>query len=168
MSKILGAIALTGLLLSILVHFSALLGIDVSLHFPYVWGLHIGIFVVFIPFVLMSRGTLGAKPRWTDIRQQFPGWAIALALCVWIYVIVNFVLFILFGGGGSPNVINGEYVLSNHGRVLSHLTETAYRRHVTNEVRGFSGHWLIFYLIPCLYFLCRRDQGLRGIRAAGE
>jgi hypothetical protein len=153
MSRIFGLFALLGFMLSLVAHIAALLGIDVADRFPYVWSLHIGIFAVFIPFVFSMHKTLGAKPKFADIKSNFPGWIVAIGLVIFIYAILNFILFVHNTEGGSPSIQDGRYVLSSHGKMIRELTEAEYHAFNANVVRGFSGHWMIFYFVPFAYFM---------------
>lgn len=157
MTHLLSLVALLGFLLSLAAHVAALLGIDVSAKVPLVWLLHVGIFVVFIPFVLLSRKVLGVKPTFAEVRKLFPGWVIALGVLIFTYAIINFLLlFILATQGGSPSIRDGKFILQDHGRLVRELTAVEYTSFKANEVRGFSGHWLAFYFIPFAYFMFRQ------------
>ena len=92
-----------------------------------VWGLHIGIFVVWIPTVLISMQTT----RYAN-RKDF--WKIALAGCpAWMrrgfyvlfgYAILNFIVFFATTANQSKQQTGDA---------------------PPSVVRGFSGHWMIFY-----------------------
>jgi hypothetical protein len=60
---------------------------------------------------------------------------------------VNFGLFIYLMHGGRPNIDHGAYVLSSHGRLIQSLTEADYWKYKALEIRGFSGHWMLFYSV---------------------
>jgi hypothetical protein len=121
----LAALALIGLALSILCHLAALSGSAGPLG-RFAWLLHIGVFVVWIPAVLIS----GRKAR-TVNRRDF--WKVALRACPrWMkytvygffgYAALNFIIFMAspasIGGGPDPMP--------------------------PAVVRGFSGHWMVFY-----------------------
>ena len=121
MTSLLALVACLGLLLSLTVHVAALLGFNVSEQVPLVWLLHVGIFIVFIPFVILSRKVLGSKPTFAQVRKLFPGWVVALGVLIFAYAIVNFVFFILATQGGSPSIRDGKFVLQNHGRLIREL-----------------------------------------------
>lgn len=154
----LGLLALTGLALSLAVHIAALLGIDVAAHVPWVWLLHVGVFAVFLPFVLLSRKSLPARPTAAELRSVFPGWVLAVGLTLFVYVGINFILFLRETEGGSTAVKQNQYVLESHGRFIRNLTPAEYTAFNANEIRGFSGHWLIFYFAPFAYFLLRKKS----------
>jgi len=153
MNRFLGFAALTGLVLSAIAHVCALAGIDVAERVPSVWLLHVGIFLVFFPFVFSSRKILGKRPSLADMRALVPGRVFAVGLAIFIYAIINFMLFAAATQGGNPAIEAGQYVLKNHGRLVRELSFAEYEGLRANELRGFSGHWLFFYFVPFAYFM---------------
>lgn len=156
MRRILAGIAFVGLVLSLAVHAGALLGFDASTKFPFVWGLHVGMFVVFIPLVLLCRKELGPNPSFSDLRSNFPDWVVFLGMALMIYAVANFAFFIVATQGGNPSFEEGKYFLKDHGRTIREISASEYAFFKTNELRGFSGHWLVFYYVPFAYFLFRK------------
>ena len=71
------------------------------------------------------------------------------------YALINFALFFFLSKGGVPDVRDGKYVLHNHGQVIRELSEDEYELQKAYVVRGFSGHWMVFYLVPALVFWYR-------------
>jgi hypothetical protein len=153
MDRFLGFAALTGFVLAAVAHVYALAGVDVAEHVPLVRLLHVGVFIVFIPFVFSSRKILGKHPSLADMRALVPGRVFAVGLAVFIYAMVNFALFIAATQGGNPAIEAGQYVLKNHGRLIRELSFAEYEALRANELRGFSGHWLFFYFVPFAYFM---------------
>lgn len=156
MDLLIGLVSLIGFLLSLAVHISALLGTDVSAHWPAVWLLHVGVFAVFFPFVFFSRRALGKKPTFAEIRSAFPAWVVMLGIAMFVYAALNFLLAFRALDGGSPAVRDGAYVLLNHGTLIRELTQAEYSLFKANEIRAFSGHWLVFYFLPFAYFMLRK------------
>ena len=76
MNSLLAIFACLGFVLSLAVHIAALFGIDISTQIPYLWPLHLGIFVVFIPMVLSSQKRLGSK-------VTFAGRSVSAAVIIW-------------------------------------------------------------------------------------
>lgn len=120
------ALSAAGLLASVVVHLCALAGVANPFG-PYAWALHIGIFVVWLPAVLvMNRLTANVAFKQNDL------WKVALAGCppwmrrmvygFFIYAFVNFALF---------------FALST--RLPKNRVPQAM------QLRGFSGHWMAFY-----------------------
>ncbi len=141
-----------------MVHIASLSGIDVAASFPFVWSLHVGIFVVFIPFVFLSRKEFSARPSFQQIRAGFPGWVVAAGLVLFAYAIANFLLFMAATEGGNPSIRDGKFVLLQHGHLIREITSSEYRSFKVNELRGFSGHWLVFYFLPFAYFMFHKTK----------
>ncbi|MFN7140461.1 MAG: zinc ribbon domain-containing protein [Limisphaerales bacterium] len=119
-------LAAFGLVLSILAHIAALMGVLIP-GGKLVWALHIGIFVVWLPAVLVA----GQVTRYAN-REDF--WKLALAGCPgWMhrafyvlfgYAILNFIVFLLVVGTQEEKTTGDA---------------------PPSVVRGFSGHWMVFY-----------------------
>ena len=149
--------AFTGFFISLIVHLTTFFGIDPAKHVPWVWVLHLGIIIVFIPMLLV-QGLMPKKDFWSKFLATMPRWVRYTVKAFFAYAIVNFALFFFLSKGGVPDVRDGKYVLHNHGNVIRELTEDEYHLQNAYVVRGFSGHWMIFYLIAALGFLYRKDE----------
>lgn len=117
-------LAALGLALSLLSHIAALLGSQGPLG-DYAWILHIGIFVVWLPAVLVAnRLTAGCERKdfWKAALRGCPPWMKYLAGAFFLYALINFVTFI---ANAPPKAGSGAMPPS--------------------VVRGFSGHWMAFY-----------------------
>jgi hypothetical protein len=158
MKKYLFYFALTGWTLGMLVHILSLADIDVTEKVPFVWLLHIGIFVVWVPVVLDLKKNeelqeyqqSGMLNRMNPIGffkilfKETPTWMTIIAGAGFFYALINFMLFIA-SQGGTPDIKDGQFILHNHGQLIKILTEQEYHHYKANEVRGFSGHWILFY-----------------------
>ena len=118
-------LAAIGLILSVAAHLAAVAGSPIPFG-KAVWGLHIGVFVVWLPTVLVGiRLTRGAnrKDYWKIALVGCPKWMRRALSILFGYAILNFILFFVMTaahlqpkGDAPPEV-----------------------------VRGFSGHWMVFY-----------------------
>ena len=152
--------ALTGFFISLLVHLTTFFGIDPSKHAPWVWVLHLGIFAVFLPMIFV-QGVAPKKDFWNKIFAVIPRWARYTIKAFFAYGIINFALFFFLSKGGVPEVRDGKYVLHNHGQVIRELSENEYDWQKAYIVRGFSGHWMVFYLVPAMVFWYRGESAHR-------
>ena len=116
-------IAAIGLALSLWVHIGAIMGLTVAP--PALFGiLHVGIFVVWVPTVLIARTFRGVNQRdfLKAASQGAPAWARYCVYGFFGYAFLNFFLFIAHPGergqGVNPPAVTW---------------------------RGFSGHWMAFY-----------------------
>ena len=160
MKKFLFFLAVAGWLISLTVHIAALNDIDTASIGP-VWLLHIGIFIVFIPAVLALRKNeeylelkRQARQKPFSNRNGFksfsvmfkhtPVWMRAIVIGSFFYAFINFALF-FSSDLSTPEKTETGYKLQNHGNFVRSINEREYRHYKANEVRGFSGHWILFY-----------------------
>ena len=122
---------------SLLVHLSSWLGVVAP---NAAWGLHTGIFVVWLPAVVIANKRSASSARkdfWRVVLQGCPDWAYRAGQVLVAYAVVNFTLFMLRAGGqGSGN----ELI----------------------EFRGFSGHWMVFYGAAAGIFYTAAQPHLEG------
>ena len=132
-----------GLIVSGIVHFGSYIGHTIRPENPLFWLLHIGIFPLFFALVFRMRAWQTSRPgvfgfpraqlRWRELIGYIPVWVLPLVVMLFAYVMVNFFL------------------------ATSHLpqrgaTTTESPAQAMYTVRAFSGHWLIFYALPTLFF----------------
>lgn len=164
--RLLAAISFAGFLASVAVHLLSCLEINVTRFVPYVWSLQSGVFVLFILTAAAAarefkyRGGIN-KTYWQKFYAPMPGWTKYLINALCVYVVISTALFIYQAGQTpeAPDVVNGNYVVRGaKAKILRQISEEEYDRRYSAIVRGFSGHWLIFYLIPALYFGYHRKE----------
>jgi hypothetical protein len=137
----LSALATLGFFLSLAVHVQTLLGATPLGGSKWVFVLHGGVFLVFIPlaFDLSRFKTLG----WRRLFRLIPVWALALCVIALVYMQVI--------GRLSIQPPGAEDATAKDIRVL----------------RMFSSAWLLFYLMPALYFRwVPKGLGEQGGKAA--
>ena len=156
MRKFFSIFALTGFFSSVFVHLSTFFGTDLSKHIPRVWVLHLGVFVAFIPMLLLQG--LAPKKDWNQIFATIPRWARYSIKVFFAYALINFALFFFLSESGVPDVRDGKYVLHNHGQIIRELSENDYEWQKAYVLRVFSGHWMAFYLLPAIVLWFRRKS----------
>jgi hypothetical protein len=155
MKKFLFFFAVTGWILAVTAHLLSLADYDVNEQFPFVWILHVGIFIVWIPTVLNLKKNeelkelklSGANQRafLKAVFKNTPAWMTVIAIAGMLFAVANFMLFMFDGARGVALIRNGQYVLDNHGQVIKTLTLQEYNHQRASHIRGFSGHWIAFY-----------------------
>ncbi len=119
-------LAILGLLLSLIVHLSALVGLPQPLG-DVTWFLHIGIFIVFLPACIaanISTKDFKQKDAQAAALRGCPRWIQRLNYGLGVYALINFVTFLAM------------FFLWEQ---VDEATASAL------NFRGFSGHWMIFY-----------------------
>ena len=156
--KALLAIAVGGWILSTIAHLVTFLGIAPNKICPWIWLLHLGIFVVWFPMIFVSGKTMkpGYRKSFKELMPHAPSWMPRLCGILFAYALFNFffTIFVL-NKGGNPSVIDGEKVLQSHGKIIRKLSDEEYRWHEAYSVRMFSGHWMLFYGIATAVLLSR-------------
>jgi hypothetical protein len=155
-NTILCIVAAIGLILGLIVHMTSVMGIYIEDKVPYIWSLHVAIFVVWLPAVLELRKNPELKH--SDVKTQqnpvkifklifkdTPRPVMLLSILFLAYAMINIWLVMLTGEGATADIIDGKYVLHNHGDIVKELTEKEYYRYEASTLRGFSGHWMAFY-----------------------
>ena len=161
--RVLFLISVIGLVASAIAHFSTFFGINPQRVFPSVWVLHVLIFVVWFPVVISCRKLCtndNRKDFWKLATRNSPNWMKRLCVIFFVYAFFNFFCAFVLSEGGNPSEIDGRKVLSNHGEIIRELTDEEYDQLQAYEVRGFSGHWLVFYAagMTVLYSRLRDDS----------
>jgi len=119
-------LAALGFILSLVSHIAALIRMPGPLG-DFTWILHLGIFVVWIPAAITSNIMGRNSPRkdfWKVALRGCPPWMRYAFYAIIGYAILNFIFFLITAPSGhSPS--GGSMPPS--------------------VVRGFSGHWMVFY-----------------------
>jgi len=132
------------LVISVAAHASSFLGIDPMAVIPGVMFIHLLIFPPFIAALHYTNKAGGSSNGLDTVLEQAPGWMQVMTGVCFVYVIVNFLIFMVLSEGGGPDKRDGKYFLTDHGRIVREITEQEYVRHEAYVVRGFSGHWMFF------------------------
>jgi hypothetical protein len=129
-----------GFMLSLWVHFGAVAGRRVA-PAPLFWILHLGIFVVWFPAVMAGQrqaGNLKRKDFWKVVLKGSPNWVRYLVYGFLGYAVLNFMYFFFQPPTGNDDGANPPALVW----------------------RGFSGHWMVFYLaaLAILYSAARQHS----------
>lgn len=102
--------------------------------------LHVGIFAIGIPLIFVEKWSKGVDP----FRGK-PRWVLRSMQILFIAFVVVFFTFLALSHAASPEIINGEYVLNGHGKIVGHLSERAYLFLKGWELRLFAAGWILAY-----------------------
>ena len=151
-----GSLALLLFFVSLIAHVAAVLGVDVQEHFTLILSLHLGMFVTFVPAIVVIRKWRSGNPLIALIRG-LPVWARAFTLGLTAYVVINFIMF--FGSVAEGQVAERDhrFILEDRGRFVRELTVEEYHSRRALEVRHFSGHWLAFYFVSFAVLVLHRE-----------
>ena len=141
---LLAALATVGFLASLVCHILGWLNISPP-GGKSVFVLHVGFLVLWFPLVLLANKTMpeGAKGNVEHLLAQFPKAVRRAVTVLFVYAILNFVYF-MYCASQYPKHDVPFYI----------------------ELRGFSGHWMLFYGVAAVGFfalarLARKRRNLR-------
>ena len=138
--------AACGLALSIVVHILSFFGIALGGEALFT-GLHIGIFPLWIPVVLIAQKmTNGAtrKDFWKAALSGCPRWMKYMTYGFFGYAVVNFVIFFVLVGTTHPSKQPGPPP--------------------ADLLHGFSGHWMAFYSAGLAILTTAYRRGLSNLQ----
>jgi len=87
------------------------------------------------------------------MMDAVPDWVGIACMAAILFAVINFGVAVMLTDGGSPVAANGRYYLEYRGVHVHDITQYEYQRYQANEVRGLTGHCLVFSMIPAAYFL---------------
>ena len=119
-AKMFSLLALAGFFVSLIAHLAGYAGVERPFGIN-PWPLHVGIFVVWLPAVLAAMRLskdVPQKDMWKATLRGCPKWMKHLLYGLFGYAFLSFFVFFVSAGGAESEA---------------------------NTIRGFSGHWLIFY-----------------------
>ena len=137
------ALSTIGLLVSLYVHLGAVMGRSVAPG-AFFWILHMGIFIVWIPTVLVAKQRVGSTRRkdfWKRVLTGSPEWMRYMVYGFLGYAMVNFGLFMLKAPSGDTGTNPPAEVW-----------------------RGFSGHWMAFYSAALAILYSAANENAIGLR----
>lgn len=157
-----------GLVLSLYFHIKALLGIPTENTNTLYLTLGLGLFFVWLPTVLSLKQRPEFKEGgfsnlkhpgkfWKAIFKGTPKLIAAISIFFFVYAMVNFLLFMAEALEGAPQIIDGKYVINNHGEITE-ISQQEYKNAKANEIRGFSGHWMAFYAVAMGILYPRKEN----------
>jgi hypothetical protein len=115
--------------------------------------LHIGIFVLLAPLYAMEYHAVRQRSFFLKgFAREMPTWVVPGVRSLGLFFAIHFVLFLVQGYAAVPEVMNGGYVLNDHGRIARTLTQSEYFALKGEELRLFATGWLFFYFVLTAYW----------------
>jgi hypothetical protein len=109
--------------------------------------LHLGVFMLMLPmFAVEYPGLVNRSFFWKGFKQGRPRWVVPGVNVLGVFFMLHFVLFLVQSHAAAPEIINGQYVLNNHGQIVKVLTQSEYSTLKGAELRIFATGWMFFLL----------------------
>ena len=161
-------LAALGLFLSAASHVSTFFGVEPQKQWPGIWLLHLGIFAVFVPAILVGKRSQNDFTSWRKALAPAPAWMRWLLMIIVIYAPLNMLAFAMACGMGGPQKRpDGTYALMSHGHVVREISAPEYHRALGFEFRFISCWWMMFYGVSLLLLVSEINRQKSGANRAG-
>jgi hypothetical protein len=153
MRRVVAIAAVPGLIAGIYIFIASFFGLSMDKLGTKVFLLHLGVFALFVPLVGVERWSKRVDP----FRGK-PHWVIRSMQTLFLLFVVVFFTFLALSHAASPEIINGEYVLNSHGRIVGHISERDYLFLKAWELRLFASGWILAYFAIMMYWWSPRQD----------
>ena len=121
---------------------------------PWSLWVFVGALIVAVPTAIVEYdGTLlNYRNYWKRYAELRPTWATVAVQCAWGLALLHMAAFFVITHGGSPDIVNGSYVLSDHGKIIRDLTEAEYLKLAGWETRFMASFLIAIYLHQAVYW----------------
>jgi hypothetical protein len=153
MRRLMAVAAAPGLIAGIYIFVASFFGLTIDKLGGKAFLLHLGIFALFIPLVVVERWSRGVDP----FRGK-PRWVIRSMQILFLLFVVAFFSFLALSHAASPDIINGDYVLNSHGKIIGHISERDYLFLKGWELRLFASGWILAYFATMMYWWFPRQD----------
>jgi len=121
MRKVVAIVAVPGLIAGIYIFIASFLGLTIDKLGAKAFLLHLGIFALAIPLVVLERWSKGVNP----FRGK-PKWVLRSLQILFFLFLGVFVTFLALSHAASPEILNGDFVLNSHGKIVGYISEKNY------------------------------------------
>ena len=159
MKKLLFCFSLLLTIISLIVNIGTYVIKNYQYYYSFTFIIHGLIFIPLAIMIFQRRNEFGNKLKIKNlyvniIKTLIPNGNniiyIISGIC-FIYAFINFFVTFQYIANGMAEIIDGKYVLNNHGEITE-ITKEMYGKQKIYEMRLFSGHWILFSIIPMFYF----------------
>jgi len=121
--------------------------------------LHVGVFVTYVPLALIEQRVM-RHGIYAIYPERYRLFIRRTSYALFGFFVVHFVLLLVLTGAKSPQVENGQYVLTNHGKDTTVISKGKYDSLKELELRLFATGWSVFYFVGAAYWFFPRQQYL--------
>lgn len=158
---------------SFIIHLTAVFGHNLIRYELINFIIHGG---MLIPFFLMIRSFQkefnlyklteedNENSYWKCFFLPMPKWVKYVFYFTFCYAILNFFLLLPYVSQFKTAIVNEKYVLvpiksgNPPQTIVREITKDEYEQQNSYNTRHISGHWMLFYLIPALFFWFERPK----------
>jgi hypothetical protein len=153
MRKVMAVVAAPGLIAGMYIFAASFFGMTTDKLGAKAFLLHLGIFALFVPLVIVERWSAGVDPN-----RGKPRWVLRSFQAFFLLFLAIFFTFLALSHAASPEIISGDYVLYHHGGRMEHIAERDYLFLKGWELRLFASGWILFYYALIMYWWFPRQD----------
>jgi hypothetical protein len=153
MRKVIAIAAAPGFVAGIGIFIASFFGLTMDKLGAKAFLLHLGIFALAIPLVFAERWSKGVNPF-----SGKPHWVVRSIQILGLLCVAFFFVFLALSHAASPEILNGEYVLNNHGKIVGHISERDYLFLKSWELRLFASVWMFAYYSLIMHWWFPRQE----------
>jgi hypothetical protein len=142
-----------GIIYGLYIYFNAIQFINSTDGIPFPTTLSILVFVIWLAAILTlnqigNLKTMDFKTRlnpikfWGTMFKGTPKWVLILAIAAFIFGMINFG--VMIGNFGVTGIIDGKYVVHNHGQIVRELSEQEYLIEKSKELKVITAAHIFF------------------------
>ena len=147
------ALGLMGSLWAYVASFSGLTIGSVTNAHPWLFIFFGGFLLLYIPMVAIEYEGLATRDFfWKGFARTRPQWTVRTIQMSGLFALIHFVLFLVLTHGCSPEIVNGAFVLNDHGTIRRILNHTEYLSLKGWETRFFASFMISSYIMLTLYW----------------
>lgn len=158
--RLLALLSSIGVAISLVIYVASFGALTLDRMGNWIFVLHIGIFFLLIAMYAIEYSAIRNRTFfWDGFKRGKPAWSVPSIQFLGLFFIIHFVLFLVLSHAASPEIMNGQYVLNDHGQIRKILTESEYLSLKGSELRIFATGWMFFYFASTMYWWFPRWKG---------
>jgi hypothetical protein len=154
------AVATSGFVIAAALHLSSFTSLATTVRDGAAVMLWVGAFGLLMAMVLRMRRAEAPSRAWGRFRiydwralgSLVPPPIRGVTFALVLYVLMNFALSLTLAGGVTATATNGRFYLDAAGAARREVSREEYEEHHRLTTRLASGHLLLFYVVPLIYF----------------
>ncbi len=148
--------SICGLISCIVVYTLTIRGHSVDDLFPLFAVFLVGALAVNVPIYQRENSAAGMPLFfWSGLVERMPRWVFRGEAVLIVIAIAHVAWFAAHSGFGVPEIVNGRYVIDDHGRILKELTEDQYFSLRGAALRMTMTIAAVLYFLPATYWFLR-------------
>ena len=158
--KLLAGFAACAIALSLFAYIYSFFGAPVDKILPWSLILFFELMALTVPIHIIEYPASKAwKWNWTlkEWARGMPRWVTPCSWLLQLVFLVHFIWSAVQTGPGVPDIVDGQYVLGSHGRILKILTPVEYLRLREDEMRLLATVMISLYFYPMMYWWFRQS-----------